>query len=292
MYYILFPFLYLVSLLPFRVLYSISDFIAFLLHRVFRYRKQVVLGNLRIAFPEKTEDERKKIAGKFYQYFTDTFIECIKCISISNKELEKRNTGEYSMLNGLLEEGRNINILGGHQFNWEYGSLLYALHLKIPMTAVYIPISNGTINRVFNDFRTRNGTTFVSSADFRKNRGSITSKQYILALAADQNPGEPRYAYWIKFFGRVTPFVTGPEKGAVHNKAAVVFVSFRKIKRGHYHFEPVLLVKDPSGLEEGRLTCMYRDALENSIRNDPANYLWSHRRFKYAWKEGEGRILG
>jgi len=184
---------------------------------------------------------------------------------------------------GLLDEGRNIIILGGHQFNWEYGSLLYALHLKIPMTAVYIPIRNQAINRIFFDFRTRNGTNFVSSADFKKNREDMASRQYILALAADQNPGEPRYAYWINFFGRITPFVTGPEKGALHNKAAVVFVNFRKIKRGHYHFEPVLLVKDPSGLQEGKLTCLYRDALERSIRNDPANYLWSHRRFKYAW---------
>lgn len=292
MYYILFPFLYLASMLPFRVLYAISDFTAFLLRRVFHYRKEVVLGNLRIAFPEKTESEREEIARKFYQYFTDTFVESLKCISISNKELEKRNTGEYTMLNELLDEGRNINILGGHQFNWEYGSLLYALHLKIPLTAVYSPISNAVINRVFNDFRTRNGSTFVSSADFKKDRDSITSKQFVLALAADQNPGAPRYAYWIKFFGKLTPFVTGPEKGALQNKAAVVFVNFKKIKRGYYHFEPVLLVKDPTGLEEGRLTCLYRDALEKSIRNNPANYLWSHRRFKYEWDPEFGNPIG
>jgi Kdo2-lipid IVA lauroyltransferase/acyltransferase len=292
MYYIVYPLLYLFSLLPFFILYAISDFIAFLLHSVFKYRRDVVAGNLKIAFPEKTEAERNKIARKFYQYFTDTFIESIKCISISKSLLEKRNTGSYDLMNGLLDKGYNINVLGGHQFNWEYGSLLYALHIKIPITAVYMPISNKVINKIFYDIRTRYGSVFISAADFKTRVDEVTKKQYILALAADQNPGNPRYAYWVNFFGRPTPFVTGPEKGAIKKNAAVVFVNFKKIKRGHYHFEPVLLAEHTAGYKEGELTCLYRDALENSIKNDPANYLWSHRRFKFEWKEEDGTFLG
>ncbi|CAN5897050.1 acetyltransferase [soil metagenome] len=292
MYYIVYGLLYLFSLLPFFILYAISDFFAFLLHSVFRYRIDVVLSNLQIAFPEKTAAERKKIARKFYQYFTDTFLESIKCISISKRELEKRNTGSYDLINGLLDKGYNVNVLGGHQFNWEYGSLLYSLHINIPITAVYMPISNKIINKIFYDIRTRYGSVFVSAAGFKTTVDEITQHQYMLALAADQNPGDPRYAYWIRFFGKPSPFVTGPEKGAIKNKAAVVYVTFKKIKRGHYHFEPILLTEDPSGYIEGQLTCLYRDALEKSIRNDPANYLWSHRRFKFEWKEGDEVILG
>jgi len=292
MYYIVYPLLYLFSLLPFFILYAISDLIAFLLHSVFKYRRDVVAGNLKIAFPEKTEAERNKIARKFYQYFTDTFIESIKCISISKTALQKRNNGSYDLINGLLDKGYNINVLGGHQFNWEYGSLLYSLHIKIPITAVYMPISNKVINKIFYDIRTRYGSVFISAADFKTKVDEVTNKQYMLALAADQNPGDPRYAYWINFFGRPTPFVTGPEKGAIKNNAAVVFVNFKKIKRGYYHFEPVLLAENTAGYQEGELTCLYRDALENSIKNDPANYLWSHRRFKFEWKEGDGTILG
>ncbi|MBK7432645.1 MAG: lipid A biosynthesis acyltransferase [Chitinophagaceae bacterium] len=292
MYYILYPLIYLCSLLPFFILYGISDGVAFLLRRVFRYRYDVVMGNLMIAFPEKTESERAAIAGKFYQYFTDTFIESIKCISISKAELQKRNTGEYELVNELLAKGCNINILGGHQFNWEYGSLLYALHLRIPITAVYMPISNKVVDRIFYNMRTRFGSIFVSAADFKRTVDEVTSRQYILALAADQNPGDPKYAYWIKFFGRPAPFVTGPERGALKNNAAVIFVNFKKVKRGYYHFEPVLLVEDPSGMDEGKLTCLYRDAVEKSIRNDPVNYLWSHRRFKFEWTEEMGKVLG
>ena len=291
MYYIVYPLLYLFSLLPFFILYGISDFIAFLLHSVFKYRRDVVSSNLKIAFPKKSEEERNKIARKFYQYFTDTFIESIKCISISKKELQKRNTGSYELINGLLDKGCNINILGGHQFNWEYGSLLYSLHIKIPITAIYMPISSKVVNKIFYDIRTRYGSIFISAADFKKQVDEVTKKQYLLALAADQNPGDPTYAYWINFFGKPVPFVTGPEKGAIKNNAAVVYVRFKKIKRGYYHFEPFLLAENTSGMKEGELTMLYRDALEQSIINDPANYLWSHRRFKFNWKEEYGDVM-
>lgn len=292
MYYIIYPLLYIFSLLPFFILYAISDFIAFLLHSVFKYRKEVVLGNLQIAFPQKTEAERKKIARKFYQYFTDTFIESIKCISISKKELQKRNTGTYDLINDLLDKGCNINILGGHQFNWEYGSLLYALHVRIPISAIYMPISNKVVNKIFYDIRTRYGSVFISAADFKNKVDDITKEQYILALAADQNPGDPCFAYWINFFGRPVPFVTGPEKGAIKNNAAVIYVRFKKIKRGYYHFEPFLLAENTANKKEGELTCLYRDALEQSIVNNPENYLWSHRRFKFEWKEEYGEVMG
>ncbi len=292
MYYIVYPLLYLVSLLPFFILYGISDFVAFLLRNVIKYRKEIILNNLRIAFPEKTEEERKKIARKFYQYFTDTFIETLKMISISKKQLVKRNTGTFEILNGLIDKGYNINILGGHQFNWEYGSLLYSLELKIPMVAIYIPISNKIFSRIFHDFRTRYGAIFISAADFKSKMFDVFQKQYIMALGADQNPGDPSNAYWIKFFGRPTPFVTGPEKGAIKNNAAVVYVGFKKIKRGYYHFETTLLAEKGTDTKPGELTCLYRDILEKTIKEDPPNYLWSHRRFKFDWKPEYGEVMG
>ena len=109
MYYIVYPLLYIVSLFPFFILYVISDFIAFLLYHIIGYRKNVVINNLAIAFPEKSDEERIKIAKKFYQYFTDTFIESLKFISISKKELLKRVTGSFDLINSLIDKGDNIN---------------------------------------------------------------------------------------------------------------------------------------------------------------------------------------
>jgi Kdo2-lipid IVA lauroyltransferase/acyltransferase len=290
MYYIVYPLLYLVSLLPFFVLYGISDFFAFLLYHVIKYRRAVVMSNLAIAFPEKTNEERIIIAKKFYQYFTDTMIESLKFISISKKQLLKRSSGSFEIINELIDKGYNINLMAGHQFNWEYANLLYAINLKIPFVGIYMPIKNKSFNKIFYDFRCRYGTILISATDFKNKMHDVFKRQYMLALAADQNPGSPASGYWLNFFGRPVPFVTGPEKGAVKNNAAVVYVGFKKIKRGYYHFTTTLLAEQSAGTKTGELTCLYRDILEKTILEDPANYLWSHRRFKFEWKEAHRNL--
>jgi Kdo2-lipid IVA lauroyltransferase/acyltransferase len=291
MYYIVFGFLYVVSLLPFFILYRLSDGIAFLLYHVFRYRKAVVLYNLGIAFPEKTVAERTKIAKQFYRYFTDTFIETLKFISISRSALERRSTGSFDLINELIASGKNVHLMAGHQFNWEYANLLYAMNLKIPFVGVYIPIKNSIFSRIFFNFRQRYGTILISAPDFKNKMHEVFKTQYMLALAADQNPGNPAAGYWLRFFGRPTPFVTGPEKGAIKNDAAVVYIGFHKVKRGYYRFDTHLLSTQSNQTGPGELTRKYRDILETTIRQDPANYLWSHRRFKFDWKPEYGEIL-
>ncbi|MEI8060022.1 MAG: lysophospholipid acyltransferase family protein, partial [Ferruginibacter sp.] len=247
--------------------------------------KDVVLNNLSIAFPEKTAAERKKIAKKFYQYFTDTMFESLKFISISKKQLLKRSSGSFDIIHDLIKKGYNVNIMAGHQFNWEYANLLLAVKLKIPFVGVYMPIKNKVFNKIFLDFRSRYGTILISATDFKNKMHDVFKNQYLLALAADQNPGTPASGYWMNFFGHPTPFVTGPEKGALKNNAAVVYVGFKKIKRGYYHFETTLLTEQSAGIKPGILTCLYRDILEKTIAADPANYLWSHRRYKFEWKD-------
>ena len=73
MYHLVYAFFYLLSLLPWCIAYIVSDFMAFLLQYVVRYRKQVIENNLMIAFPKISVQERKKIVTKFYQNFTDSF---------------------------------------------------------------------------------------------------------------------------------------------------------------------------------------------------------------------------
>ena len=284
MYYIVYPILYLVSLLPFFILYGISDFFAFLLYHIIKYRRDVVVSNLTIAFPEKTEEERKKIAKKFYRYFTDAMLESLKFVSISKKQLLKRSTGSFEIINQLVDEGYSINVMVGHQFNWEYANLLYALHLRIPFVGIYMPVKNESLDKIFFNIRNRYGTVLISATDFKNKMHDVFKKQYMMGLAADQNPGLPLSGYWLNFFGRPTPFVTGPEKGAVKNNTAVVYVAFKKVKRGYYHFDATLLCLRGANTVPGELTCTYRDILEKTIREDPANYLWSHRRFKFEWR--------
>ena len=292
MFCIIYPFLYLFSLLPFFILYGISDITAFLLYQVVRYRRQVVLDNLAIAFPATTEKERRKIAWQFYRNFTDSFIETIKLLSISRRALEKRATSNFDLLEQLFAEGLNVNILCGHQFNWEYGYLAYTRRISKPLVGVYMPVKNEVMDRLMNKIRSRFGGVLVTPGEFGRRMHNVVKGQYALVLAADQSPALPTSGYWLNFFDRPTLFIPGPEKTAIRYRVAVIAFSFKKIKRGHYHFESLLLTKDATTMpERGRITRLYRDVLEASIRADPANYLWSHKRFKFEWKPEYGKKL-
>jgi KDO2-lipid IV(A) lauroyltransferase len=292
MYYFVHGIFYLLSLLPLRVLYLFSDLAFWIIYKVKGYRKEVVMQNLAHAFPEKTEAEREKIARDFYHLFTDTFIETIKLISMSDKQVERRSKADVDYLNSLIDRGFNIHILAGHQFNWEFANLVYAKHLKIPFVGVYAPIANKIFNRIFYKMRGRNGTILISNREFRTKMHQIFQEQYILALAADQNPGDPsRGAYWMEFMGRVAPFVTGPGKGAVKNNTAVVYVGFERVKRGYYRFHLTPITENAIDFTPEQLTLRYKNELEKAIRQQPANYLWSHRRWRHEWKEEYGEVV-
>lgn len=290
MYYILYPFLWLISLLPFRVLYILSDAIFLLVFYVIGYRKQVVLYNLSIAFPDKTEAERLTIAKEFYHNLIDTFVESIKFITISKETALKRSSADFTALDRAIATGKPVYALGCHQFNWEYVNVLFPLHLKVPFIGVYMPIANPALERIFHDFRKRYGTVLVAATKFKEQRDELLKGQYVIALAADQNPGHPANAYWMPLFGKPAPFVTGPAKGAVRTGAAVVMAEMQRIKRGHYHFALRLVTESADQYTPQQLAALFRDQLQQVIRNNPSNYLWSHRRWKYEWREEFGEL--
>ncbi len=284
MYFIVYSLLYLVSLLPWRVLYIFSDGVAFLLKYVIKYRLGVVNQNLAIAFPDKTEKERKQIANSFYQQFTDSFIETIKLLSISNKTFEKRFTSNVEVLNDLYATGQSVQIMAGHFFNWEFANWGVAKYGKYPFIAVYMPLSNKAFNKLIYDLRARYGSILIPATNFRSQFHKYANEgPYAMALAADQNPGNPLQAYWVNFFGRLTPFVKGPEKGAKLNNTAQVFVHFYRTKRGYYHSEYEVMTTSPNYFKDGQLTALYVKVLEEKIKLNPSNYLWSHRRWKYSY---------
>ncbi len=291
MYYLVYGVLYAISLLPLRVLHLFSSLAFFILYYITGYRKEIVMSNLAIAFPEKSEQERKKIARRFYLNFTDTFIETIKMISISKRELERRASCDVTYMNELAAKGYNIYILAGHQFNWEFANLLYAKNLTIKFIGVYQPIKNKIINRIFYKYRSQFGTVLVSTREFKHKRHLIFNEQYSLALAADQNPSNRANAYWINFFGKPAPFAKGPTKGAVKGNNAVVFVAFEKIKRGYYNFKVYPIAENAMEYSPEELVIIYKKILEDVIRKDPSNYLWSHRRWRHEWQEGYEPIL-
>jgi len=281
MYYLMYGFLYLLSLLPFWILYRISDFFYLVIYHIWGYRKEIVMSNLNIAFPEKTEAERKKIAKEFYQNLIDSFIETIKLFSISKKQLNKRISVDYSPLNNYYATGKNAQLHLGHFFNWEYGNLDLSLNSSFPALVVYMPIVNKAIDKIFYKLRTRFNGKLIAATAFRKEFMPYSKQRFCLVFVADQNPGITENAYWSPFFGKLAPFVTGPEKSARLNNTAVFMSKLYKVKRGYYYGSMELLTTEPGSFKEGEITKQMIAFIENEIRKHPSNYLWSHRRWKH-----------
>jgi Kdo2-lipid IVA lauroyltransferase/acyltransferase len=292
MYHLIYGILYLLSLLPWRVLYFISDGFYLLLYYVIGYRRKVVMGNLQIAFPEKTEAERVGIAKKFYHNFLDNFIETIKLISITREGFKKRVSGNFEIFEELPEETTSVAIFSGHFFNWEFMNLGVALQTRFFLISLYLPVKNKVFDKIMLKIRSKFGSTMISATDFRRQFIPHAKKKFILGLIADQNPGDPKFAYWVPFFGQPAPFVKGPEKSAKGNNSAVLFLNIYSKKRGYYQFDYKLLTTVPKSYTEGHLTKELISLTEDAIKQNPSNYLWSHRRWKWKFNEEEfGHLL-
>jgi KDO2-lipid IV(A) lauroyltransferase len=285
MYYIVYGLLYLVSLLPLRVLYILSDVIYILAYRILGYRRKVVLDNLQIVFPEKTLAERKKIAGKFYHNFIDSIIESLKMVSASDAYIMKRVSGNWEVLNNLYKTGRSCQIHLGHTFNWEWANLAGAKAMHYTFLGVYMPINNKIFDRLFRRLRSKSGTILLPATEMRRSMLPWRTKQYCIGLVADQSPSAPEKSIWLNFFGKPTGFVPGPETGARAGNIPVVFANIEKPRRGYYKVVFTLAEEQPASLQKGELTLRYARYLEQVIRQQPDMWLWSHRRWKKEWKE-------
>lgn len=284
MYYVCFIFCYLCSLLPLRVLYVCSDFAYLIVYRVAGYRKAVVMSNLEHAFPEYSAEERQRVARAFYHHLTDMMVETVKLFSISEKGLQRRFSGDLSLIDRLQAEGRGFQIHLGHYFNWEWANLYIKSRVGMPFLVTYMPLSNRVADRLFKRMRARFGSVMISARDVRQAMKPWQGKSFINVLVADQNPGKVRRAYWFPFMHRMTAFYKGPELSARRGDQPVVYGEIQRRGRGNYHISLTLISDHPEKTEEGAVTGVFVRLLEQGIRAHPENWVWSHRRWKHTWK--------
>jgi len=287
---LVYGFLFFLSLLPLPVLYLISDFFYFIIYYVTGYRKKVVMQNLTIAFPEKSDEERKRIARRFYRNFTDFFVETIKLFSASDRFLEKRFIGDFSAFEKVKQQGKKCQVHLGHNFNWELGYLASLPHIKLTALGVYMPLSNKTFERIFRKLRTKKGGYLLPATNLRQAILPFRNEPYALLLVADQSPPYPENGIWVNFFNRPTPFVRGPENGARASDLPVIFCHVTKPKRGYYIGHFTLAEENPAALAKGELTKKYARFLEEKMKEHPDIWLWTHRRWKWDWKPEYGKI--
>lgn len=275
--------LYLFSLLPLKILYVFSDIFFFIVYHIIKYRKNIVIKNLKNSFPEKGENEINAIAKSFYKNFCDLFFESIKALTISKKEITKRyEFSNYDILDNLYYKNKSGFVVTGHLGNWEWFNSI-CIFLKHKPLAVYLPLNNKFFDFLFKTIRERFGATAVPIHSLYKTlleykRQNILSFSYILA---DQRPHKDIIKYWITFLNQDTPVFTGFEKLARKFNFSVVFSKTTKIKRGYYITEFELLTENASELKDFELTNMFFNKLEEAIKQHPDCYLWTHNRWKY-----------
>ena len=277
------PVIFVISILPFRILYVISDFFYFLIYRVVGYRKAVVRKNLSLAFPEKTEEERLDIERKFYRHLADLFLEMIKSFGISQEAMSRRFRIENpEVLENIYNAGKSVIVYGGHQGNWEW-VIGTRNQLKHRPMAIYKQLANPFMNRFMLRTRTKFGFDFVPTfrarnyIDEKEKAGEKTAYGFL----GDQNPLPHKAKLWYPFFGHDVPAYTGAEEIAKTYDIPIVFLEIVKAKRGHYRAKLRPLALQPKEYPDFQITERYFYLLEESIRRQPEMYYWIHRRFKH-----------
>ncbi len=275
-------FLKIISLLPFWLLYLISDLLFFFLYYIFKYRRNVVRTNLANAFPEKSLEDRHGIEKRFYSFLADMMLESIKSISISPGELKKRYQFEnLDIINTYLEAGRPVIAVSGHYGNWEWGPLSIPSQLSEDVLVVYKPLSDKKFDTKINSIRSRFGALMVPMKMTLRKLTEYKTKPHVLVLVGDQTPAYEESQYFTSFLNQPTAVFLGVEKIAVRSNYAVIYFSINRIKRGYYKSIVKPLVEFPKETSEYEITQAHTRELEDLIREKPEYWLWSHRRWKF-----------
>lgn len=278
-----YPLIWLLSKLPMRILYLKSSFFYAIIYYIIGYRKRVVLKNLQLSFPEKTDEELKKIRKKFYKHFVDIFIESIKAFSISEKEIYKRYTYKNpELVNKYAKAGRSIAMVGSHLANWEW-SVNMPLFVDIKCNVAYTSLGNKYFDEKVISSREKFGVTTFKSSKLIKamQRHFFFKKQGVYGLLSDQSPKPSKTYYWREFLGVKVPVHTGAEMLAKRFDLVVINYAATKIKRGYYEVEFKLITDQPKALEDYKITDLYTEITEQNIRKQPEYYFWTHKRFKH-----------
>ncbi len=283
LYYITIPFLYLLALLPTRLLYFIADGIAWLLENIVKYRKDVVYANLRNSFPDKSDSEIKTIAHQFYRHFADAFVENIKATTISKQELLERINvpGVREIFQPYWDRKQNVVIVLGHCGAWQWAGLVAPSLIPQRLFAFYNPLSNKYFDNFIKRTRSRYGMHLVSMRDYLRHvRARFDDVSSLHFFLFDQGPTNVKRAYWTTFLNQETGFYYGPAHFAQEHDCAVLYVAVKYQSRGKYLATITKVTDAPNSMAAGEIIEQCVRLLEQQILEQPADWLWSHRRWK------------
>ncbi len=288
LHYILSILLKALSRLPFWCLYLISDFIYFIMYCVVRYRRKLVMKNLRNSFPDKSEDELHDIRRRFYHNFADYIVETIKIMHISDEEMSRRMVFEnVEVAHEIFDRGQSIVVYFSHCFNWEWAtSFTLPFHASKYKDAkfcqVYRPLKDQWMDALMLRVRSRfHSISIKKSQTLRElltmRRDGISS---ITGFMSDQKPSHGDPTYVTTFLHQPTAFITGTETLARRLSMAALYWDISKEKRGHYRIKMRVIGKDLDRIPPMGVTKRYAEMLQETIERQPDIWLWSHNRWK------------
>jgi Kdo2-lipid IVA lauroyltransferase/acyltransferase len=281
---LIYPIIWVISILPMKILYVLSDIIYIPIYYFFGYRKKVVRNNLNLAFPEKSAKELLHIEKRFYHHFVDIFMEIIKSFTISNNEISKRMVLKNpEALDDFRKNNQSIILMAGHYANWEWVSCLNKT-MKYDGYPVYKKIKNKYFDKKIRSSRNRFGTNFVATSDLLDliQEHADNNKMAMYGLLSDQSPKLSKTHYWSKFMGVEVPIQTGSEMLAKKFNYPVIYLQTERVKRGYYESTIKILAEKPKEFKDYQITELFLRELELQLRKKPRFYFWTHKRFKHA----------
>lgn len=289
-YKILLFFVKLISWLPLWFFYILSDCLYLIAYYIVGYRKKVVTQNLKTSFPEKPEAEIKKIRKQFYHNFCDWLMESIKGQTMSTKNIQKRMkvVSGMDILYGLIDKKRSVITINAHQFNWEWLAIMQTYYPPGTKSfAVYQPAKNKVFTDLQNRMRDQFGNTSFPMSETLQviTRNHKQGESVVYLFFADQAPPRTNL-FWTTFLNQEAAFFLGGEKIASKFDYGVVYLDIDKPRRGYYEISVKLISDNARQTDKYEITRSYVRLLEEHIRKHPANWLWSHRRWKHTRPEG------
>ena len=282
-YILVYPLLWLISILPFRLLYAFSDFLYFWVYRVFGYRKKVVRDNLKLVFPNKPETEITDITKKFYSHLCDMIVEAIKSLTISEKEMKKHfKFTNVELLNDIENSNRSTILMCAHYGSWEW---IFILQKYVQSTgyAVYKRLANPYFDRLVKRIRARYNSYLITTKETiptllnAQGKGNLT----ISGFVSDQTAKPHTALHWGEFMGYKVPMHTGAEMLAKKLDLAVVFFRVKRLKRGYYETTFEVITLNPRDYKDYEITDKFFRLVEKQIWEAPEYYLWTHKRWKH-----------
>jgi KDO2-lipid IV(A) lauroyltransferase len=192
----------ILSSLPLPAWYALASFLAFVLDKVMKSRREIVDMQLAACFPDRDKDWIAATRSAFYRNFADVSVEIIKAVTMKPGEIASRVTLENpEAARAAMDAGRSIIIVTSHNCNWEWALLKLSLEMGHPVHAAYKPLKGRWGDRLMMTIRSRFGAEMIPARRLLMRVMRHRGPARVIAMVADQAPTSSGVRYFTQFMG-------------------------------------------------------------------------------------------